>query len=266
MNIPIEINHVLEKYFENMESKLPKLLDSYYIYGSTSLGEYNRGISDIDFVAILVHDASEQEVNSLLEIHRSMQKQFPKLILDGIYIIADGSDSFSGNKTLRFNEGEFHGYGKFNNHSIDAFQLKTYGIRIKGKENESLTFDVDWEILLRNMRNNLNTYWVNWLNGCKKTLSRQYLSLFVSLDTLEWGVLGVSRLYYTFKEKDITSKVGAGEYALKNVPQRWHKIIQESLRLRKGNKKSHYISIFKRRKDALDYIDYLIRECNSLFK
>jgi hypothetical protein len=80
---------------------------------------------------------------------------------------------------------------------------------------------------------------------------------------IEWGVLGVSRLYYTFKEKDMTSKVGAGEYALKNVPQEWHKIINESMRLRKGNKKSYYNSIVKRRNDALKYIDYIIQESNK---
>ncbi|MDZ5016954.1 DUF4111 domain-containing protein, partial [Clostridium perfringens] len=69
---------------------------------------------------------------------------------------------------------------------------------------------------------------------------------FVSLNIIEWGVLGVSRLYYTFKERDITSKIGAGEYALQNLPERWHKIINESMRLRKGNKKSFYNSIFER--------------------
>ncbi|WP_253198587.1 aminoglycoside adenylyltransferase domain-containing protein [Clostridium estertheticum] len=82
---------------------------------------------------------------------------------------------------------------------------------------------------------------------------------------IEWGVLGVSRLYYTFKERDMTSKVGAGEYILQKVPQRWHKVINEAMRLRKGNPKSYYKSIFERRVDVLSYIDFIIQESNNLF-
>ena len=114
------------------------------------------------------------------------------------------------------------------------------------------------------MRDNLNTYWLSWKNDCKKFPSRKYLGLYISLNMIEWVILGVSRLYYTFNERDITSKVGAGEYALRTVPPKWHKIINEAMRLRKGNKNSYYTSIFERRKDALDYIDFIIRESNSL--
>lgn len=68
------------------------------------------------------------------------------------------------------------------------------------------------------MRDNLNSYWLKWVNSCRRFTSIGYIALLVSLKTIEWGVLGVSRLYYTFNEKNITSKVGAGEYALKTVP------------------------------------------------
>ncbi|MDZ7543792.1 DUF4111 domain-containing protein, partial [Clostridium perfringens] len=120
-------------------------------------------------------------------------------------------------------------------------------------------------ILIDEMRNNHNTYWINWINDCRKLTSMKYIGLLVSLNMIEWGVLGISRLYYSFKERDITSKIGAGEYALQNVPERWHKIINESMRLRKGNKKSYYNSIFERRNDALIYINYIIQESNELF-
>jgi len=77
--------------------------------------------------------------------------------------------------------------------------------------------------------------------------------------------LGVSRQYYTFKERDIVSKIEAGKYALQNVSQRWHKIIKESISFREGNKKSHYSSIFERRNDVLGYIDHIIQESNRFF-
>jgi hypothetical protein len=116
------------------------------------------------------------------------------------------------------------------------------------------------------MKENINTYWQNWVNACRRFPSMRYISIYISLKTIEWGVLGISRLYFTFLEMDITSKVGAGEYALRTVPQRWHKIIKEAMRLRKNNKKSYYNSVFKRRRDALGYIDYIIQESNKLFE
>jgi hypothetical protein len=81
---------------------------------------------------------------------------------------------------------------------------------------------------------------------------------------IEWGVLGVTRLFYTFKEKDMTSKLGAGEYALQTVPEKWHKIINEAMRPRKNNTKSYYKCIFERRNDALAYMDYVIEESNRI--
>ncbi len=128
-----------------------------------------------------------------------------------------------------------------------------------------MDYTVDFDILINGMLDNLNTYWLNWLNDCRKFPSIKYIGLFISPKLVEWGVLGVTRQYYTFKERDIVSKVEAGKYALQNVPQRWHKIIRESMRSRENNKKSYYNSIFQRRNDALGYIDYIIRESNGLF-
>lgn len=115
------------------------------------------------------------------------------------------------------------------------------------------------------MRHNLNTYWLGWMNDCRRFPSIKYIGLYFSINMIEWGVLGVSRLYYTFIEKDIISKAGAGEYTLRKVPEKYHKIIKEALRNRQGIKKSYYRSIVERRKDTLDYMEFMMKECHNLF-
>ncbi|MEL3971216.1 aminoglycoside adenylyltransferase domain-containing protein [Rossellomorea oryzaecorticis] len=267
-HIPKKINELLGTYFDSLELKAPNLLEGYYLYGSASLGAFKYGVSDIDFIAVINRKLTDIDVNILKEIHKNMQRKYPKASLDGFYItendlVSLNSGSISG---VYFNDGKFNGYKEFCKNSIDAYQLKKYGITIKGQNIEEHFYSIDWNILINNMKNNLNTYWFGWWIGCKKFPSFNYIGLLFSIHMVEWGVLGVSRLYYTFNEKDITSKVGAGEYALKVVPQRWHKIINESLRLRNGNKKSLYKSVFKRRKDALDYIEFMIKNCNNLFQ
>ena len=266
-NIPERVNQILNEYFDLFESRLPNVLKAYVIFGSVSLGAFNDGFSDIDFVAVVNRKFTEADLGVLKEVHNSIKIQYPKTDLMGMYVMEyDLSFEHENTKSCPcFIDGIFKGYQRFEKNSIDAYQLKKYGITIKGQGSENLKYTVDWDILIHNMRDNINTYWFNWENGCKKFPSSKFFCLLLSLGMVEWGVLGVTRLYYTFKEGDMTSKVGAGEYALKTVPQRWHKIINESMRLRKGIKKSYYKSIFERRKDALDYIEYIIKESNNLF-
>jgi hypothetical protein len=257
---------VLDVYFHLLDSKLLNFLEAYYIYGSISLGAFTKGLSDIDFIAVVKQQVTADELSILKQVHRDLHSQFPKTILDGKYITsADMQQLNKGERPyLLFNEGKYRGIRPFNKNSIDAYQLKVYGITIKGKATNEYNYIVDWDILIHNMHGNLNMYWVNWRIKCERFISLSYVGLLFKLNMIEWGVLGVSRIYYTFKEKQITSKVGAGEYALRSVPERWHKIINESMRLRKGITKSYYTSIIKRRNDALDYINYIIREINSI--
>ncbi|ADL50071.1 aminoglycoside adenylyltransferase domain-containing protein [Clostridium cellulovorans] len=263
--IPEEAKEIINNNIESLEAVLPDFLESYHIYGSISLGAFNTKESDIDFIAITKRKAMEKDIDILKNLHINIKKKFPKKSLDGMYLFKDDIEALNKKDSpcLRFNDGNFEGIVPFLRDSIDAFQLKKYGINIKGQSAKSLDYSVNFNILINNMYENLNTYWLNWMNKCKKFPSMDYINLLVNLKEIEWGVLGVSRLYYTFLEKDMTSKVGAGEYALKVFPQRWHKIINESMRLRKGVKTSYYSSLLQRRNDAIAYMDFVIGESNK---
>ncbi|WP_068922721.1 aminoglycoside adenylyltransferase domain-containing protein [Planobispora rosea] len=51
-----------------------------------------------------------------------------------------------------------------------------------------------------------------------------------------WIVTGVTRLHYTLATGDITSKEGAGRYALQTFPARWHRVLDEALRIRRADR------------------------------
>lgn len=268
MEVPEKVSEILKEYFAIFESKLPNLIESYYIYGSVSLGSFNYGLSDIDFIAVVKRKVTVEDISILKEIHKYIKKKFHKTDLMGMYVMKRDLQAQHKNEESSpcFIDGIYNGLKKFDKNSIDAYQLKKYGLTIKGQRIENFDYTVNWDILIQNMRHNLNTYWLNWKCGCERFPSIRFIGLFINLGLVEWCVLGVSRQYYTFKERDMTSKVGSGEYALQTVPQRWHKIINESMRLRKGNTKSYYKSIFERRRDALRYIEYIIEESNNLYK
>src|SRR5690606_38682325 len=73
-----------------------------------------------------------------------------------------------------------------------------------------------------------------------------------------WGVLGISRLHHTLETGRITSKSGAGEYALTVFDSRWQGIIGEALRIRSGTGSRRYHNPWARRSDALDFVEMAI--------
>jgi hypothetical protein len=108
------------------------------------------------------------------------------------------------------------------------------------------------------MRHNPNTYWKNF--SCKPGRMAWLLTDF----GIQWAVLGVLRQYYTFREQDISSKTGAGEYALKYLPTRWHRLIREAIHIREHTGVSVYPSRILRAVEAWAFLRYVIRSCNSL--
>jgi hypothetical protein len=113
-------------------------------------------------------------------------------------------------------------------------------------------------------RNNLDGYWRRWHAQHARLLSRGGLA---ALGTWApaWGVLGVSRLHYTIATGEITSKEGAGIYALETVPAHWHRVLQECLRIRRrAGGTSLYVSPLARRADALGYVAMVMQHARGL--
>ncbi|WP_162463060.1 nucleotidyltransferase domain-containing protein [Paenibacillus psychroresistens] len=180
--IPDRVQAVLDAYFQLLDSKLLNFLEAYYIYGSISLGAFTKNYSDIDFVAIVKQEITADKLALLKEIHLEIQQRFPKRILDGKYITsADMQQVNHGEQSYcYFNEGKYRGVRQFNKNSIDAYQLKVHGIAVKGQESNKLDYTIDWDILLHDMKGNLNYYWVNWRNKCERFLTVSYIGLFCS--------------------------------------------------------------------------------------
>ncbi|MFG6494723.1 DUF4111 domain-containing protein [Fictibacillus sp. UD] len=265
-HLPKKVQNVIDVYLKRIEERLPNKLESLYLFGSVSLGAYQEGLSDIDFYAVVKRPLTEYDVDVLKQVHRDMKKQFLKPSLDGMYVTREDllGENEEESHCLYFNEGRLQMYRPFHRNWIDAYQLKTYGIVIKGLPIETYHLPVDWKEIKTNLLKNINGYWMNWVENCERVTSLSFFGLYMTSSMIEWGVLGVTRLYYSIKEEDITSKVGAGEYALRTVPEEYHQIIREALRIRNGNKFSHYGSMINRRNDTLKFMKYVMKECNNL--
>jgi hypothetical protein len=79
----------------------------------------------------------------------------------------------------------------------------------------------------------------------------------------EWTALGVCRLHYTIATGEITSKSGAGEYALQTFPARWHKVIGAAIAIRNGEGDS-YAEPLTRRADCLTFARMVIADAKQM--
>ncbi|KUP09211.1 hypothetical protein Q75_00850 [Bacillus coahuilensis p1.1.43] len=255
---------IIKQYIFLLEQAIPSQIDSIYLTGSIAINSYLEGRSDIDFCTILVKDLQPAEFKKVEKVHFTIQKMYPKTPLDGFYMTKKELQTLP-QKPARveyFNEGKWIYQSKMNRNSIDAFVLKS-GISLKGNALVEYPYDVDWDIIVRDQVENVNTYWVNWKNKGKKPYTFNYFGLLGISNLLEWGILGIARIYYSVREHDVVSKLEAGDYALQHVPKEWHPIILEALRIRKGIPHSLYSSALKRRHDTLRFMEYMIKECNQ---
>ncbi|HYQ32089.1 MAG TPA: aminoglycoside adenylyltransferase domain-containing protein, partial [Lapillicoccus sp.] len=73
------------------------------------------------------------------------------------------------------------------------------------------------------------------------------------------GVLGVTRVHYMLTTGRVTSKCGAGEWALTVCEPEWRRLLEECLRIRnRPTKASLYRDPFTRRRQALAFMDLLM--------
>lgn len=259
-NLPEPAQSVLAAYLRAMDQETPSLLACFYLHGSLALRAFNAYSSDIDFVAVLSRHCTPQDIEHLRHVHTVLAREHPVPKMEGSYRMPEDLGRFE--ETILpgpcCKGGVFYPEAYHDINSVTWWVLKNRGITLHGVAAQDLDFTVDMGLLVEQMYENLNTYWRNYL-----IQPRRIATLWTD-DGIEWMVLGVLRQYYTFRENDITSKTGAGEYALAHLPARWHQLIREALALRAHTEDATYQSRTRRAIDAWLFLNYLIPLCNTL--
>ena len=253
--MPEPIKPLIEEYLNLIEEQLPSFLSGFYIHGSIALGAFNERLSDIDFLTVCSHLCTEHDLECLQQIHQTIGTKYPRWALEGYYLqwndlgkLDEALPPYPFYADDKLNPGGYHSLN-----SITWQLLKTHGLALIGPQSDTLPFVVDWDVLIDRMMNNLNTYWVSFTRDPRRMV------WLLNNNGIQWAVLGVLRLFYTFKEHDITSKTGAGEYALNHVPIRWHPIVQEALNIREQKRKPLFKSRIVRALEAIKFLRYVIQ-------
>jgi Domain of unknown function (DUF4111) len=256
--IPTSIRPLLDDYLGLLRDRVPDLADACYLHGSIALNAFNDRLSDIDFITVLRHRPTADELTCLRSIHQNLATKYPRWKMDGSYLqwqdLGLLSDRIVPSPYVA--DGIYHPQGYRDINLVTWWLLKHHGIALFGTSPQTLTFTVSWDELVARMHENLHSYWRSWTRS--PTRVPQLLTDY----GVQWAVLGILRLWYAFREGDIVSKTDAGRSALTHLPERWHPIVREAIALRESPDRSSYTSRICRAYDAVRFLRYIIQQCD----
>jgi hypothetical protein len=257
--IPPAVQQVLDEYIALVHEALPDLLVGLYLHGSLALGAFDPRLSDIDFISITSRHCSAADIDSLRAIHDTLRRRYPQMLLEGSYLQWNDLGCFDDTIPPRpyIHDGTMQASGHFDINAVTWWVLKYRGIAVVGPPADQLDYDVDWDDLIAKMHHNMKTYWAGFTRNPRR------MAWLLADDGIQWVVLGVLRQFYTFRERSITSKTGAGLYGLQHTPQRWHRLIKEALDIRAGATGSSYRSRLVRARDAYRFLQTIITACDT---
>jgi hypothetical protein len=236
--LPPDVDRAVTGYLGLADRLLPGRVHGLYVVGSTALGAYLPGRSDIDLVVVL--DGPDPDLRAVRALH------LRRALATAALAVRRGHSPISGTCNTVFvrradvtlpvgrivpvataNAEKVSAGTAATISPVDGKVLAESGIAVRGPRPDALGLDPQPDRLEAYNRENLESYWRPWA-GRYRGIGRVALRLYAGRATA-WGVLGPPRLHCTIATGQVVSKAAAGEYALDTFDSRWHPLIRHAL-------------------------------------
>ncbi|HIW90514.1 MAG TPA: DUF4111 domain-containing protein [Candidatus Corynebacterium avicola] len=224
--LPASIDRAVTSYLAAADRLLPGAGTDLAVAGSTALGAYRDGASDIDLVAVLDDQwrGRRDLIPRLRLLHLSQGPRILGRLVRGLGVSATCNVSFVWNSELRLpvsqlrpvasHVGElFQPQGSFDVNPVVWHELVNGGITVRGRDVAEWGLDPEPDRLKPWVRKNLQFYWTSLADKA------EHGRLPFRASRVEWCLLGPARMHATLSTGDIISKDAAGDYALDAFPQ-----------------------------------------------
>lgn len=271
-----EATRAAGRYLSLADRLLPGRIIGFYLVGSSALGAFRDGRSDIDFVAVVdrlltsaemrrlrvvqVGSAVRTTARALAAGHRALPGT-----VNGAYVCANDLTRpvTSIRPVASHVGGRLHRGAAFDVNPVVWKELAENGIALRGPEPACLGLDPEPALLRRWNLDNLNGYWARWADLAMR--GRRASSPLLPTDWIvAWGVLGPPRLHCTIASGRVVSKESAGEYALDRFDPEWHPIVRDGLAFTRGEPTDRAGTRKERIARAGQFAAEVIRSANAL--
>jgi hypothetical protein len=229
VSLPAEVTTITGRFLELIDAGAPGLVTGLYLRGSLAFGEYFPGQSDIDFTAVLAERPGADQLAALASAHAAVYDACPGPHFDGFHLVrADLTRPPTKCPDLPcMFDGSFRPAGRFDVNPVSWHELARRAVVIRGPVLTEADVWTDEDALQAYSHGNLSSYWA----GVGEQLQAR-ADAAVTPWAVAWCVLGVSRLHHLLATGALTSKSGAGRYALTAFGPQWQPIAREALRVR----------------------------------
>ena len=248
--VPAPARQVVQSLLDALDDGKPGLIAGLHVVGSIAYGDFKPTKSDLDFVAVLARPLDESDLESIRHAHRSASGRPP---LDGIYTTCD---QLRGGTTpeARFHDGVLVPFDDYGATPVTRRELATIGVPIRGTIS-GLDIENDTVVLQRWVRQNLDTYWADWI---RRASGLTPLAIYALLPAgVEWSVLGITRMLYTLATGEVISKSEVAEWGIGHVEDRYHDILRSAAKIRHGST-GNFLEMMDRKAQALAYMTHVL--------
>ncbi|HZQ49572.1 MAG TPA: aminoglycoside adenylyltransferase domain-containing protein [Candidatus Dormibacteraeota bacterium] len=169
MRIPPEVNGIFGELVARLRALLKERLVAVYLFGSATIGAYEPGVSDIDVVAVLDGDPTDEDVSALRAMHEQLAGDAPswndRIEVD--YLSARALAEFRGEPrpAARISPGEpFHRIQIDRRWVLDWYQVQTSGVTLFGPPPAELIPAIGQAEFVTAVRDHLRE-WPEWVSG-----------------------------------------------------------------------------------------------------
>ncbi len=220
-----EVQPFLEELLCRVQAVLGEKLAGVYVFGSLVWGDFDPEISDIDLLAVIEAELSDQEFEALDQVQQVLVRAYPQWEnrLEIAYISRQGLWEFKSRPaTIAITSpGEpFHRKTADEDWLINGYIVQEKGVALYGPEAATLIPAISKSEYLEAVKKQAKA-WYTWIEHTR--YSRPYQG---------YAILTMCRVLYTVRRGEQVSKKQAMEWARQAYP-RWAGVIETAWQWRK---------------------------------
>jgi len=245
------INTVLTEWAERLKRLLGEKIVGLYLSGSLAYGDFVPDRSDIDLQAVVQSPLTEDELRSVEQLHKEMERTCPEWAerIECSYVPPELMCKLTPPATPR----PWWGFGTLyaaapagNEWIINHYLLSKHGIALKGPDFNELIPPIDIHTVRQASARDLLKEWVPKIDDDAWLSNSHYQS---------YLVLNLCRILHTVIHGEPASKKVAGQWAKATYPQ-WKNLIEEAERWSYGDE-------MKRQAEAVAFIRFAVDRVNE---
>lgn len=253
---PEPVGALCTRWLSLVDRRAPGLVTGLLLRGGLAFGEWFPGTSDVDFVATLARRPDEGDLVSLRDSHAELGRLHPGIPFDGVHLLAAdlARDPAECPDVPSVLHGHFEEEGREDLNPVAWHEVALGGVTLRGPAPREIGVWTDDSRLREFTRENLATYWAQNA-AALQAMPREA----EHPETCCWCVLGVARLHHLLEVGTMTTKSGAGRWALTHYPEGFHRVVREALAVRDGGPLSYTDDEAARGLDTAAFVAHAVR-------